>query len=412
MKAEIISVGTELLLGNIINTNSQYLAEELASIGIDVFYQTTVGDNEDRIIEITNSSLRRADILLYTGGLGPTGDDLTKESVCKAIGIDLILDNDALSSIKKTFSDRGIYMSKSNIKQAMVPRNSIILRNDNGTAPGIYLYYKDKIIIMLPGPPKEAIPMFDIYVKPMLKSLSNYIIKSKVIKTIDISESALEEILSDLIKTCSNPSLATYAKDDQIYIRITAKAQDDFLADKMILDFQSRIEAKIMKYIYGYDNDTLEDIVLRLAEELDLKLGFCESCTGGLVTSMLTKIPGASKVLDRSIITYSNSAKIEEVNVDAETLNTKGAVSKETAIQMAKGLLAKANLDLVVSITGIAGPSGGTNEKPVGLVYICLATKDAYWVYKNVFKGDRVSIQIKTTNAVYSIIRKYLLRII
>jgi len=411
MNADIISVGTELLLGDIVNTNSQYLSNELASLGIDVFFQSTVGDNESRIREITLSSMKRSDILIFTGGLGPTSDDITKEAICNALNINLKVDKDTLSSIMKNFSDRGIYMPESNKKQALVPENSLILKNDFGTAPGIYLNYNDKIIIMLPGPPREMIPMFNNYVKPILKSLSNFIIKSKVIKTIDIPESTLENKLSGLI-TYENPTIATYAKDGQVHIRITAKAIDESNVDHMLTDIQSKIEDKIKEYIYGYDNETLESVVLKLAEKLNLKIGFCESCTGGLVTSMFTRLSGASKVIDRSIITYSNLSKIEEVNVDSKVLEKNGAVSKETAIQMAKGLLSKSNIDLAVSITGIAGPTGGTLDKPVGLVYICLATKNECKVYKNIFKGDRFSIQFRTANTVFNIVRKYLLNLI
>jgi competence/damage-inducible protein CinA-like protein len=412
MKAEIMSVGTELLLGNILNSNSQFLSQELALLGIDVYFQTTVGDNKQRIIETTLAALERADILIFTGGLGPTNDDITKEAVCEVLNLDLQLDERILSAIKKRFVDNNICMANNNLKQALVPENSTILKNDYGTAPGIYLNCKDKILIMLPGPPNEMIPMFDNYVKPLLKSLTSFTIKSKVIKTIDICESSLEEMISDLILGHKNPSIATYAKDGQVDIRITAKADSEILADKMLLDIQTKIEDKIIQYIYGYDDDKLEKVVLELANKLNTKIGFCESCTGGLITSMFTKLPGASNVLDRSIVTYSNTSKIEEVHVDAHILEMYGAVSEETAVQMANGLLERTDIDLAVSVTGIAGPTGGTIEKPVGLVYIGIASKKRCLVFKRFFKGDRETIQIRTANTVYNLIRKYLLNLL
>ncbi len=409
MKAEIISVGTELLLGNILNSNSKFLSEKLALLGIDVYFHTTVGDNKKRIIEVVSTSIERSDILIFTGGLGPTSDDVTKEAVCYALNIDTELNQEILASIKKSFIDREICMTNNNIKQALVPKNSVILTNDFGTAPGIYLTYRNKIIIMLPGPPNEMRPMFTKYTVPLLMPINDFIIRSKVIKTIDICESSLEEKLLDLIETHINPSIATYSKDGQVDIRLTVKANNELLAEKMLADLQVKIEERINNYIYGYDEDCLEKVVLNLAKKLNIKIGFCESCTGGLVTSMLTKLSGASTILDRSIVTYSDASKIDEVNVDKDTLEVYGAVSEETAIQMAKGLLKKSLVDIAVSVTGIAGPTGGSLEKPVGLVYICIATKYDCLVFKSLFKGNRESIQLRTANTVFNLIRKHLL---
>ncbi len=410
MKAEIICVGTELLLGNILNTNAKFLSERLAEIGIDIYYQTTVGDNQKRIQEATLNALKRADILIFSGGLGPTEDDCTKEVVCKAINRNLYLDKRALENINCFFANK--QMPESNKKQAFAPVNSKILKNDVGTAPGFYIEDKDKIIILLPGPPKELTLMFNKYVVPNLKFNSNFTIKSRVIKTIGIGESSLEEKIKDLIDAQSNPTIATYAGNGQVDIRITAKASNMDEADVLLNNMEVELDKRIKEYIYSYNNESIEEAVFKMLYERKLKIGFCESCTAGLATSMLANIPGASEVLERSYITYSNLSKTEEVSVKESTLNEHGAVSKETAYEMAKGLLEKSPIDISISITGIAGPGGGASDKPVGLVYICLATKDKYFIVENKFHGDRETNRLLSVKSAFNLIRKYLLNLI
>ena len=410
MKAEIISVGTELLLGNILNTNAKFLSEKLAEMGIDVYYQTTVGDNENRILETTINALKRADILIFSGGLGPTEDDCTKEAVCKAINKKMYLDEKILKSINDFFIGR--IMPESNKKQAYVPEGSRILNNDFGTAPGFYIEENKKILVLLPGPPVELIPMFNNYVIPMLKLQSNLIIKSRIIRTIGVGESLLEEKIADLIHEQTNPTLATYAGRGQVDIRVTAKASSMEAANELLNTMQIELDKRIKEYIYSYNNETIEEVIFKMLNERKLKIGFCESCTAGLITSRIASIPGASRVLERSYITYSNLSKIEEANVSQETLNNYGAVSEETAVEMAKGLLNNSPIDISVSVTGIAGPSGETKDKPVGLAYICLATKERHIVIKNNFNGSRETNRHRFANSAFNLIRKYLLELI
>ncbi|SDY84999.1 nicotinamide-nucleotide amidase [Proteiniborus ethanoligenes] len=410
MKAEIISVGTELLLGNILNTNAKFLSEKLAEMGIDVYYQTTVGDNENRILETTINALKRADILIFSGGLGPTEDDCTKEAVCRAINKKMYLDEKILKSINDFFIDR--IMPESNKKQAYVPEGSRILNNDFGTAPGFYIEEDKKILVLLPGPPVELIPMFNNYAIPMLKLQSNLIIKSRIIRTIGVGESLLEEKIADLIHEQTNPTLATYAGRGQVDIRLTAKASSIEAANELLNTMQIELDKRIKEYIYSYNNETIEEVIFKMLNERKLKIGFCESCTAGLITSRIASIPGASRVLERSYITYSNLSKIEEANVSQETLNNYGAVSEETAVEMAKGLLNNSPIDISVSVTGIAGPSGETKDKTVGLAYICLATKERHIVIKNNFNGSRETNRQRFANSAFNLIRKYLLELI
>lgn len=410
MKAEVICVGTELLLGNITNTNSRFLSERLAEIGVDVYYQTTIGDNQNRIIEATLNALNRADILIFSGGLGPTEDDCTKEAVCEAINRDLYLNKQILEKINRFFGKRQVPIS--NQKQAYTPINSEILENEIGTAPGYYIRDGGKIIILLPGPPSELTLMFDKYVIPKLKITSNFIIKSRIFKTIGIGESALEERIIDLIDAQSNPTIATYAGNGQVDIRVTAKSDSTEKAYSLLYTIEEELKKRINKYIYSYDNESIEEVIFKMLSERKLKIGFCESCTAGLATSILAKVPGSSEVLERSYITYSNLSKIEEVNVSEKTLENYGAVSRETAIEMAKGLLVKSPIDISISITGISGPTGGTEEKPIGLVYICLATESRYIVIENKYNSDREGNRMRTVKSAFDLIRKYLLNLI
>lgn len=409
MKSEIISVGSELLLGNTVNTNASFLSRKLAELGIDVFYHTVVGDNVYRLKTITKIALDRSDLIIYTGGLGPTEDDLTKEVVSETLGVDLELDNVHLAKIKKYFEKRNMKMTDNNIKQAYIIKDSKVLNNDIGTAPGVFFNWKDKKIILLPGPPTEMKTMFNNYTAPLLKQDS--IIKSKTIRTMGIGESSLEELIKDLVIEQSNPTIATYAKQGQVEIQVTGKGKNEKEIDLIIDPLVKEIGKRLGEYIYSYNNESIEEVFFKQLKKNHMTVAFCESCTGGLVSSRFTAIPGASQVFERGIVTYSNNSKIEELNVKESTLKTYGAVSEETAKEMAIGLLNKSNVDMALSITGIAGPTGGTKDKPVGLVYIGLASKDKSYVIKNIFTGSRQDIQNKAANKVFVEGRKYLLEI-
>ncbi|MCB5558763.1 competence/damage-inducible protein A [Anaerosalibacter bizertensis] len=409
MKSEIISVGSELLLGNTVNTNASFLSRKLAELGIDVFYHTVVGDNVYRLKTITKIALDRSDLIIYTGGLGPTEDDLTKEVVSETLGVDLELDNVHLAKIKKYFEKRNMKMTDNNIKQAYIIKDSKVLNNDIGTAPGVFFNWKDKKIILLPGPPTEMKTMFNNYTAPLLKQDS--IIKSKTIRTMGIGESSLEELIKDLVIEQSNPTIATYAKQGQVEIQVTGKGKNEKEIDLIIDPLVKEIGKRLGEYIYSYNNESIEEVFFKQLKKNHMTVAFCESCTGGLVSSRFTAIPGASQVFERGIVTYTNNSKIEELNVKESTLKTYGAVSEETAKEMAIGLLNKSNVDMALSITGIAGPTGGTKDKPVGLVYIGLASKDKSYVIKNIFTGSRQDIQNKAANKVFVEGRKYLLEI-
>lgn len=400
MKAEIISIGTEIILGSTLNTNTHYLSEGLTDAGIDVLFHTSVRDDPKILKDVINIGLNRTDLLILTGGLGPTMDDITKEIVSETLGLEMELDNLMVNNIKKYFNESENPMPENNIKQAYKPKGSKFLINEVGTAPGIYIEWENKIIILLPGPPKEMEIMFDKYTLPLIKQ--DFIIKTKTINTIGIGESKLETILKDIIEEKENPIIATYVKEGQIDIKIVAKDNNEEKVDVLLNEAVDQINNSIKEYIYSYEDETIEEVLFRKLKKKNMKVAFCESCTGGLISSKLTKIPGASEVFDRGIITYSNKSKIDELEVKEDTLAKYGAVSKEIAIEMATGILNKTGVDIALSTTGIAGPNGGTKSKPVGLVYIGIATKDNSFVIECLFNGDRQSIQNKATKKAFS----------
>jgi nicotinamide-nucleotide amidase len=406
MIAEIISVGTEIILGSTLNTNTYYLSKKLWEIGVDVLYHTSVKDNPKSLEQVIKIGLERSDILILTGGLGPTSDDITKEVVSKTLGLDLELNKIMEDNIKKYFSEKDQNMPSNNTKQAYLPKGAKFLTNEIGTAPGIYIEWNGRKIILLPGPPKEMALMFNKYVIPLIQQ--DFIIKIKTINTIGIGESSLETLLLDIIKEQNNPSLATYAKEGRVDIKIIAKGCDETEVNSMLEDMISKIEDRIAQYIYSYEDESIEEIVFKKLKSKNMKIAFCESCTGGLISTKLTRIPGASKVFDRGIITYSNISKVEEVDVNKNTLDKYGAVSEQVAIEMAKGLLRKTGVDIALSTTGIAGPSGGSKLKPVGLVFIGIATKDSSYAIKSIFSGERKSIQNRAALRAFDELRKIL----
>ncbi|MDU6250192.1 MAG: competence/damage-inducible protein A, partial [Paeniclostridium sordellii] len=296
MKAEIITVGTEILLGDIVNTNSQFLAKELASLGLDVYYQSTVGDNESRLMDTLNESLDRSDIIITTGGLGPTNDDITKEVAAKCFNQELVFYNDIWKDIKQYFEKIGVEPTENNKKQAYFPKDCIILNNSNGTAPGAILKKENKMIIVLPGPPKEMIPMFNNELKKYLENLTDYKLISRTLRFFGIGESELEDKLSDIINNQTNPTIAPYAKEGEVTLRITAKSYTKDDADNLIDEVENKIKTLVGKYLYGYGETTLEETVAKLLVEKNLTIAVSESCTGGMVSSTLIDYPGISQV--------------------------------------------------------------------------------------------------------------------
>ena len=407
MRVEIISVGTEILLGDIVNTNTQFLAKELAYIGIEVYRQEVIGDNEDRLLGILEEALKRSDMVITTGGLGPTKDDLTKETACKFFNMDLELHEESLKALEEYFSRMGRKIVESNYKQVYFPKEAIVLPNPNGTAPGAILEKNNKYIVILPGPPKEMKPMYLNYVKPYLIKKGDGIIESKVIRVLGIGESMAAEKLKKFIENGVNPTVAPYAKEEDVIFRITAKAESEEEALNLIEPVKNQVKEILGEDVYGEGEDTtIEKVVGDLLIKNNLKISTAESCTGGMIASRLVSISGISDVFLEGAVTYANEAKVRTLNVKEETLKKYGAVSEETAREMAEGMAKRTGSDIAVVTTGIAGPGGGTEEKPVGLVYIGLYYKGEVFVYKNVFNGNRQAVRTKATVRALDIVRR------
>lgn len=411
MVVELISVGTELLLGNIVNTNAQFLAEKCALLGLSMYHQTVVGDNPGRLEEVIRTALERSDILILTGGLGPTEDDMTKEICAKVMGYDLAEDPHTVERLKEYFRG-GIYknITENNWKQAMVPVGAKVLDNSNGTAPGLILEKDGKAAILLPGPPAELYPLFYEQVYPYLQQLQPEVIRSQMIKICGIGESAVEEMLLDLIDKQDNPTIATYAKTGEVHVRVTARAKDEAEAKKLVKPVVKEIKNRLGDNVYSTrEDETLEMAVVKLLEKYELTVATVESCTGGLIAGRLVNVPGVSEVFREGFVTYSNKAKRKYVDVNKSTLKKYGAVSEQTAREMAIGGTFAADSDVCVAVTGIAGPDGGTEEKPVGLVYIATYMKDKVTVQEYRFKGNRAKIREQAVVKALDLLRRTIL---
>ena len=373
MKTAILTVGTEILFGQIVNTNAAFLSRELNNLGYDVMYHYSVGDNPGRLAELIEFAFRDCDMIITTGGLGPTQDDLTKEVIAQAMGDRLVVSPEALSALKDRYERSGRPMTENNLKQANMPESAQILPNDQGTAPGFWLEKKGKIIVSMPGPPREMTNMFEKEVKPRLISRQDSVIYYKILRTFGLGESKMETVLLPLIDGQTDPTIATYAKEGECSLRIASKRPTKEEAEAAVEDMTARVMDIIGEYVYSTDNEELADVVANMLLDKNITISCAESCTGGLFAGTLINTDGISKVFDRGIVTYSNEAKIKELGVKAETLDTFGAVSPEIAAEMAEGIRAKTGTDMAVSVTGIAGPGGGSADKPVGLVYIGIA---------------------------------------
>jgi nicotinamide-nucleotide amidase len=404
--AEIIAVGTELLLGQIPNTNAQIISNALQEIGIDVYYHTCVGDNQERLMDIFKTGFTRSDIIILTGGLGPTRDDLTKETVASYLNLSLKVDKYSLGKIKSFFARRGKPITENNYKQALIPEGACTIENKKGTAPGVLLNNDGKVIVMLPGPPTEMEPMLKEVVIPYLSQRCSSTIISRVLKFYGIGESALEEELKDLISQQTNPTIAPLAKMGEVTIRLTAKAKDRMTAQNIIKPVEDEITRRVGDFLYGFDNDTVEETVAKLLFKLNKTIAIAESCTGGLMAHKLTNIPGISQYFERGVVSYSNRSKQELLKVKADTIKEYGAVSEQTAKEMARGIRLTSDTDIGVSITGIAGPDGGTPEKPVGLVYIGYSDSDSEYAEQYFFNGERIDIKERSVNSAFHLVRR------
>lgn len=412
MKAEIIATGTEILLGQTLNTSAHYLTGKLSELGIEVDYHTTVGDNKERLEKVIIQGIERSDLLIITGGTGPTEDDLSKELIAQVFGLNMILDPSSLEKIQQFFALRGSVMPEAEKKQAYFPEGSQILPNHHGTAPGAIVQRNNKTIVLLPGPPYEMEPMFKEYVWPFLEQdaqgdLARMYVR--VIKVVGLGESDLEEKLRDFIGGKS-PSMTLLCKHSEMHIRLVVRGDADE-ASTILDQAESVIRGRLGDKVFGTDEDTMLELVSKGLKKHGLTLATAESCTGGLLGSQLTEQPGSSDFYMGGVISYSNALKEGFLGVNSQTLDQYGAVSAETAREMAAGIRERTRADLGISITGIAGPGGGSQEKPVGLVYIGLATSEGIKANKFQFHGGRDSIRQLTVQAALDWIRRYMLYI-
>lgn len=412
MRAEIISVGTELLLGQIVDTNAVYLSNLLSEYGIDLYYRITVGDNASRLSDALRTSLSRADLVFTIGGLGPTQDDLTKETVAQVVGDEMVLDEEIASRIRAYFAARGIEMPYTNLKQAMVPKRGRSFPNPLGTAPGAAFETEDgKAVIILPGPPKEFVAMVDECVVPYLREKvgqCSSVIKSRVLRLTGIGESSVEEAVKHLLKS-QNPTVAPLASPGEVRLRITAKADSPDQAEAMINEMESELVAILGHHVFGRDDETLERVVVESLIARKITLAVAESCTGGLIANRITDVPGCSASFLAGVVSYSNEAKKELLGVPEELLARHGAVSEPVARAMAEGVRKVTGADIGLSTTGIAGPTGGTETKPVGLVFIGLATANGTDVQRHQFFGARSDIKFRASQAALDMLRMSLI---
>ncbi len=401
--AEILCVGTELLLGDIVNTNAAFLSQRLAELGINVYRHTVVGDNQERLKAALESALARADLVITSGGLGPTYDDLTKETVAEYFKREMREDAHSLGRIEEYFKRTGRVMTENNRKQAMMPEGAVIFDNDYGTAPALAVCGGEndsKTVIMLPGPPSEIIPIFREKVMPYLMERRNSVIASRNVHIFGMGESAIENEIAEIMKNSENPTIAPYCKEGEVRLRITASAK----SEKEALDIcdgaiEKITKTEVGKYIYGIDVESLEKAAIALLREKGLTLACAESCTGGLISKRITDIAGCSDVFVGSCVTYANEAKVKLLGVSEETLKEWGAVSEQTAKEMARGVRNALGTDIGVSVTGIAGPDGGTPEKPVGTVFLGISTKEGEQVRRLSLSAMRSREYIRCVSA-------------
>ncbi len=398
MNAEIIAVGSELLLGQIANTNAQFLSKQLANIGVNVFYHTVVGDNSSRLKQALEVAESRADLIIFTGGLGPTKDDLTKETIASHLGRSLIHDEDALKSIEQFFITTNRVMTENNRKQALVLEGSQVLPNDHGMAPGMILQVKERTYMLLPGPPKEMQPMYTTYGETAILNLlqPQDKIVSRVLRFFGIGESLLETEIEDLIDEQQNPTIAPLAADGEVTLRLTAKEKTEELANQLIEETEKKILARVGQYFYGYDSTSLMHELFNELQKRDLTMACAESLTGGLFQQEITSISGAGDVFKGGVVCYATEIKNRVLHVKQETLDTEGAVSSATAIELAENVRELLQADVGISFTGVAGPTE-QEGKPVGMVFVGLSIVGRpTQVIQLQLAGTRAGIRVRT----------------
>ncbi len=413
MPAEIITIGRELLTGQVLDTNAPSIASELMAIGIEVGFKTTVGDNERSIEETLRRALERSDVIIATGGLGPTEDDVTKKVFSRVLGKRLVLNEEILAKIRHRFSSRGLPMSPSHEKQALIPRGAKVLENPKGTAPGLFIRSGPKTVVALPGVPAEMKPILVGQVIPLLQQIykGKGRIKSRVLKTCSLVESQVDHALGDLIRTSRNPTMSLLAYPGEVHICLTAKGASDEEVEGLLSGLEARIREALERHIFGQDEQTLEEVVGLLLREKGKTLALAESCTGGLIGHRLTNVPGSSTYFERAVVAYSNRAKEALLGVPAELLRQRGAVSREVAEAMADGIRRLARTHIGIGVTGIAGPTGGSQEKPVGLVYLALSHEGGIVSQEHRFLGERETNKFRASQMALEMLRRHLLKI-
>ena len=409
MNCELVSVGTELLTGDTLNTNVMFLSKELSVNGFSVLYHTTVGDNPGRLKDVIERALIRSDLIITTGGLGPTQDDLTKETIAELFGMPMRKHPEIVEKLERYFNSRNIQMTENNLRQAYVPEGGVILENPRGTAPGIMIQKDGKTVIMLPGPPHEMMGMYEDCVEPILHRLKNQLVVSRYYNIADMGESMVEDVIMDIVKDQDNPTVATYAKVGEVLIRLTANGSDRDKIEALLDRYEAIIVERFGDHIFTFSQDSLDVTVGKLLMERGMTAAFAESCTGGLVSEKMAEIPGISAVLKMGLVTYSNEAKMQLLQVKKETLEQYGAVSEQTAREMCENLQKISGCDVTASVTGIAGPGGGSPQKPVGLVYIGVCVGGKTRIERCTFGGGRKSVQLRSANKVFSMIRQAVL---
>ena len=408
--AEIIAVGTELLLGNIVNTNAQDISQALSAVGINVFWHTVVGDNPVRLKEALDIARKRADVIITTGGLGPTYDDLTKQTICEAFGKPLVFHPDILETIRNFFERNAhIKMPENNRQQAELPEGCTVFDNPVGTAPGCAFEANGVHVLMMPGPPFEMLTMLRRCAIPYLRSISHEVILSHDIMTFGLGESPMEELLRDKMQQMENPSLATYAKPSEVRLRATAKAATAEEAEEMLAPMVQEMTEFLGNYVYGVDVPGLEDVCMRELKARNWTMATAESCTGGRIAERLTALPGVSAVYRGGVVSYWTSVKNGILGVPQDLLDEFGPVSAECAKAMAEGARTVTGADIAVSVTGVAGPDPDERGVDVGIVYIGLATPDGTFCRPlDLGKRRRDRIQDLSTNHAFDVVRRYL----
>lgn len=410
LTAEIIAIGSELLTPDRADTNSLWLTEKLNNIGIEVKLKTIVGDDDARLEETIKDALRRSRFVITTGGLGPTEDDITRKIAARALSRRLMLNEKVLESIREKFQRMGRPMPEINSRQAMIIEGAEVLENPNGTAPGLYLDQDERAIALLPGPPREMRPMFENFVLPKLIARAGDVrVARRILRVAGLGESAVDERIAPVYTQYKNPQTTILFNQSEIEIQLTAQAKTEQDAELLLDGLAGQIEERLGDAIFAFRGETMEEVVgLRLAVK-GFTLAVAESCTGGLISERLTKVSGSSVYFMEGVVTYSNDAKIRSLGVDANLIAARGAVSAEVAEAMADGVRRRADTDFGISVTGIAGPGGGTEEKPVGLVYIALADDAHVEHRKLMLPGDRHLIRWRASQAALDLLRRRLL---